>query len=275
MSLLDHVVSLVLAVLLGATAAATPVGPTAGGAARPLLGSDISWPNCPKGLGMPSRRTQGKPMPQASARFAVIGLTNGPAFHPNPCLEEQVAFARLQHLWTAAYAVVTYPTRWQLRTYGEAGPYDAGSATGRLRNTGWAQARQNVDALRQVGLASPIVWMDVEPVSSPAPWTRRVAANRAVLEGAIDAYRDAGLRVGFYSTPSMWQDIVGRVRYGLPEWRTAGLSTRRAALGRCRGPDFQGGPAVLTQWYTARQDFDTLCPGRPAEQVLAEYFTRL
>src|SRR6476659_4350590 len=131
MSLLDRVVSLVLAVVLGATAAATPVAPSTGGAGLQVLGSDVSWPNCPKGLGMPSRRTQGKPMPPASARFVVIGLTNGPAFHPNPCLEEQVAFARLQHLWTSAYAVLTYPTRGQLRSYGDAGPYAAQPGPGR------------------------------------------------------------------------------------------------------------------------------------------------
>jgi hypothetical protein len=278
MSLLDHVVSVVLAAVLSATSVAGPTPPatSARGAADGLvIGRDVSWPNCPKGLGIPSRPTLGKPMPPASARFVVIGLTNGPAFHPNPCLEEQVTFARLQHLWAAAYAVVTYPTRRQLEAYGATGPHPTKERQGRLRNTGWAQARQNLDAMEATGLSSPIVWVDVEPVSPPAPWSGRVTANRAVLYGAVDAYRDAGLRVGFYSTPSMWRDIVGPVRYGFPEWRTAGLSTRRAALERCRGPRFQGGPAVIGQWYSAHEDFNVLCPGRPAEQVLAEYFTRL
>jgi hypothetical protein len=96
-----------------------------------------------------------------------------------------------------------------------------------------------------------------------------------VLGGAVAAYRQAGLRVGFYSTPSMWRDIVGPVRYRFPEWRTAGLSTRRGALAKCRRDSFQGGPAVIAQWYTARQDFDVLCPGHPADQVLRRYFTRL
>jgi hypothetical protein len=30
---------------------------------------------------------------------------------------------------------------------------------------------------------------------------------------------------------------------------------------------------VITQWYTDREDFDALCPGRPVDQVLREYFT--
>ena len=111
--------------------------------------------------------------------------------------------------------------------------------------------------------------------SQNAPWSRNRAANRAVLGGAVAAYRRAGLRVGFYSTPALWRDIVGPVRYGFPEWRTAGLSTRKAALARCRRGSFQGGRAVITQWYTSRVDFDLLCPGRPADEVLATYFTRV
>jgi hypothetical protein len=119
-----------------------------------------------------------------------------------------------------------------------------------------------------------VVWVDVEPVSPPAPWSRDRRANRAVLDGVVAHYRAVGLRVGFYSTPNMWADIVGKARYRLPEWRTAGQSSRRAALERCRGPHFQGGRAVLTQWYSPREDFDLICPGRPRAAVLTRFFTR-
>ena len=278
MSLLDHAVSVVIAAVLSATSvvvAESRPSVSAPDAGPLVVGRDVSWPNCPKGMGIPSRPSQGKPMPPPSARFVVVGLTNGPAFHPNPCLDAQVEYARLNDLWTAAYAVVTYPTRAQRRTYADQGPHDPRERLGRLRNTGAAQAEQNVAAMREVGLDSPIVWVVVEPVSPPAPWSRSRAANRAVLAGAVAAYRRAGLRVGFYSTPTMWRDIVGRVRYRFPEWRTAGLSTRRAALAKCRRDAFQGGRAVLAQWYTSREDFDLLCPGRPAGRVLREYFTRL
>ena len=54
----------------------------------PLLGGDVSWPQCPKGMGIPEKRSEGLPMPDASARFVVIGLTNGPGFVANPCLAE-------------------------------------------------------------------------------------------------------------------------------------------------------------------------------------------
>ena len=95
MSLLDHALSVVLAAILSATSAVSAEStravaePDAGGL---VVGRDVSWPNCPRGMGIPSRPSQGKPMPPPSARFVVIGLTNGPAFHPNPCLETQVDY---------------------------------------------------------------------------------------------------------------------------------------------------------------------------------------
>ena len=43
----------------------------------PKKGADASWPNCPKGMGIPSRKTIGLPMPKKHARFVILGLTNG------------------------------------------------------------------------------------------------------------------------------------------------------------------------------------------------------
>ncbi len=237
------------------------------------FGRDVGWPNCPPGLGIPARRTLGKPMPPASARYLLIGLTNGPAFYPNPCLRDQVSFARRRHLWTSAYAVVTYPTTAQLAQYGDAGPGRAGGLAARLWNVGWAQAQQNVENMRAAGLEPPTLWVDVEPVRPPAPWSRDTAANRQVLDGSIAAYRKAGLQVGVYSTPYLWRSVVGDVDYGFPEWRAAGPTSLQRALGVCAGADIQGGHAVLGQWSNVDVDFNVLCPGQPALQVLRSHFT--
>ncbi len=243
------------------------------GASNGAFGRDISWPNCPVGMGIPERRTLGKPMPPADSSYVIIGLTNGPAFYPNPCLAEQVAYARELRMWAAAYAVVTYPTPSQLREYGGTGPHPTTTRQGQLRNTGWAQAQQNLANMRAAGLESPIVWIDVEPVSPPAPWSDDTAANRLVVDGVIRAYRAAGLNVGVYSTTYMWQSIVGEIGYGLPEWRTAGPTTKAKALGMCTGNSIQGGEAVLGQWYNDDVDFNVLCPGPQPIDVLREYFT--
>jgi hypothetical protein len=237
------------------------------------IGRDIGWPNCPKGMGIPQRRTLGNPMPPASARYVIIGLTNGPAFYPNPCLRDQVAYARAHHMWASAYSVITYPTSSQLAKYGGAGPSTKPGLAGRLWNTGWAQARQNVANMHAAGLVPPTMWLDVEPVRPPAPWSRSTSANRTVLEGAIAAYRKAGLQLGVYSTPYLWRSVVGDVRYGFPEWRAAGPTSIKNALAVCRGDDIQGGDPVMGQWSNVEVDFNVFCPGVPALQALRAHFT--
>ncbi|MEO6144635.1 MAG: peptidoglycan-binding protein [Dermatophilaceae bacterium] len=237
----------------------------------PLLGNDVSWPQCPKGLGIPSRPTEGKSMPPASAKFIVIGLTNGPGFYPNPCLTMQRDWAKSHHVYTAAYSMTTYPTPTQVTTYGLTGPYKGTTLVAKLANTGFAQAKFNVASMRSAGLVSPIVWVDVESYRV-APWSKSKVANKAVLDGVLRGYRAAGLRVGVYSTPYLWNGVVGTARYGLPEWRTAGPRTKAVALTRCTGPSFQGGRAVLAQWTTFAMDFDLTCPGYSTPSALAAYF---
>ena len=126
--------------------------------------------------------------------------------------------------------------------------------------------------MKQAGLESPIVWLDVETVRPPAPWSGDRDANRAVVEGAMRGYRDRGLQIGV-SPPSTSSE---------PWWATspttsgvadAGRQDRAAALAMCHRNPVQGGPAVLTQWYSADVDFDVLCPGEPGTQVLARYFS--
>ncbi len=113
--------------------------------------------------------------------------------------------------------------------------------------------------MKRHGFVTPHVWLDVEP-SSSHPWSRHRGQNRAVVRGWVRGYRDAGYTVGFYSTPHMWRGIVGRMRTRLPEWRTAGPASPRAALAKCHGESIQGGPAVMAQWWTDRRDCDRICP---------------
>jgi peptidoglycan hydrolase-like protein with peptidoglycan-binding domain len=238
----------------------------------PAVGNDVSWPQCPKGMGIPSRRSYGLPMPTASAQLVVIGLTNGPGFYPNPCLAAQTAWAKAHHVYAATYAMTTYPTTRQVAAYGRKGPYPATTFTGRLANTGYAQARYNLASMRRVRLASPVMWVDVEPYAI-APWSKSVTANRAVLNGVLAGYRRAGFRVGAYSTKSLWAGIMGSARYRLPEWRTAGPRSAAVARGRCASAySFQGGPAVLAQWWTSSVDHDMTCPSANTPAVLKAYF---
>jgi hypothetical protein len=277
-SIRARIIRLVLVAAI-AVAAQTSGSSTDGGApaaastrAR-VTGGDISWPQCPKSMGIPSRRGQDKPMPLRSARFAIIGLTNGPGFFPDPCLASLVKRVEHRHMYAAAYAMTTYPRPRQLRRYGAAGPHHHRHLTGRLWNAGYAEATFNLATMKKVGLVSPIIWVDVEPYPV-APWSGNRAHNAQVVRGAVKAYQDAGYRVGFYSTSTLWPEVVGRLRYGYPEWRTAGQTSLGSALDTCSHHQFQGGRAVVAQWWTPDRDFDVMCPGDGRRTVLKRYFTK-
>jgi hypothetical protein len=231
----------------------------------PVLGADVSWPQCPKGMGIPQKRSEGRPMPLDSARFVVLGLTNGPGFTPNPCLASQGQWVRDRHLMAAAYAVISYPADRTLAELGANGPYDGGTRIGALRNAGYQQALFNVDTMKRSELHSPIVWLDVEPVSV-FEWSADKQANAAVVVGAARGYTDSGYQIGAYSTQTLWKTVVGDLSLGLPEWRAAGQTSRVEALRRCR-PDrrFQGGEAVLAQWVESGRDLNITCPGTSRE----------
>lgn len=240
-----------------------------------VVGADVSWPQCPEGMGIPEKRSKGAPMPTDEAKFVLFGLTNGPSFTQNPCLAGQVAWARERGLMASAYAVVSYPSPdmlEQVRYSG--GPYDGSTPLGALQNAGYAAGKYAVGTMRAARLTSPAVWIDVEPVPD-FDWSSDPAANRAVVEGAAKAIRDAGFVVGFYSVPSLWKRIVGDFSTdGAPEWRAAGQTSMREALARCgSGWSFGGGPAVLAQWVEAGRDRNVACPGYGG--TLGTWFTRL
>lgn len=230
-----------------------------------VLGSDISWPQCPKGLGIPERPTLGLPPPLPEAEYVIIGLTNGPAFTENPCLADQVASVRSSGRLLASYAVTSYPDDEALEAVGDDGPYDGSTPGGALANTGYQQAAFGVAEMARTGLETPVVWVDVEPVAD-FEWSSDLEANAAVVRGVVRGYEDAGYEVGIYSTAYLWAEIVGDLELGLPEWRAAGETSRAEALARC-GPEssIQGGEPVMGQWLADSRDHNVTCPGVSAD----------
>jgi hypothetical protein len=231
-----------------------PLPPRAG----PVLGGDISWPQCPAGMGIAHKVSTGAPMPRDDAEYVVIGLTNGPGFHANPCLADQVAYAREHELLVAAYSVISWPDEATQKAHGG------------LRAAGAAEAAFNVASMKAAGLESPIVWLDIESVPF-YDWSSDTSANAEVVLGAAQGYVDAGYRVGIYSTPHLWAGVVGDLSLGVPEWRAAGQTSQAEALSRC-GSDWliQGGVAALGQWVEDGRDRDITCPGTETE--LGDYF---
>ena len=239
----------------------------------PVLGGDVSWPQCPLGMGIPERRSLGSPMPLPSVEYVVVGLTNGPAFTPNPCLAEQVEWVRERGLLIGAYGVTSYPDADTLAEHGDDGPYDGGTELGALANTGYQQARYNMASMERVGIDPPLVWVDVEPVAD-FEWSDDPVANAAVVQGVARGYTDAGYAIGIYSTPLLWSQIVADLELGVPEWRAAGQTSQAEATSRC-GDEWviQGGEAVLGQWVARGRDMNITCPGVHLD--LAPWFQQL
>lgn len=253
--------------LANQTSVPTTSAPT-GLVAGATTGGDVSWPQCSPGMGIPQKRSSGQPMPLPDASFVIVGLTNGPGFVRNPCLKSQVEWVKIHQLKLGAYSVVSYPSAADLRKYGADGPYDASTVLGQLKNVGYQQATYNVGSMGLAGLATPIVWLDVENVPDFDWPQNNTEKNAAVVQGAAKGYQDAGYDVGVYSTPTIWQGIVGGLTLGaaVPEWRAAGQTSSAEALNRC-GTDWsiQGGPAILGQWVEQRRDRDIVCPGVAAD----------
>jgi hypothetical protein len=268
MSRLRACVLVAVTVLAGTLLGGVTAGAPAQAAPVRVIGNDVSWPQCPAAGGV----GYGLPMPHRSSRFVVVGLTQGRAFLPNPCLRWQVDHAKRRQLYTAAYAFTSYPNSAELRRY-DAGPYRGTDAATRLRNYGYHQARFNVATMNRAGLRSPIVWVDVEP-SKKRPWAKNTRYNAAVIEGSLRGYRRSGLKVGIYSTVYLWDTIAGRAEYGLPEWRTAGKRGHAVAEQRCAEESIQGGGAVLAQWWTTRVDWNVTCPGYGTVAALKRYFRK-
>jgi hypothetical protein len=247
-------------------ASAVPETPHVASIAVPVIrGADISWPNCPKGLGIPSRRTKGEPLPKKGTTFTIVGLTNGPGFYPNPCIARQLRWVRAHHMQVGAYAMTTYPTRAERANYGGSGPY-TGAKHAALRNTAYAEALFNGRIMSRQHLVVPTVWVDVEPYPV-APWTHNQAANRLVVQAVIRGYRRLGYHVGIYTYANGWNQVVGR--WSLPTvstWSTVGGRGKKKALAACTtGPS--GGRTLVAQWYDTKRDYDLLCPsaqGNPA-----------
>jgi len=67
--------------------------------------------------------------------------------------------------------------------YKDKGPFDGSTRLGALSNVGYNQATFNLATMKQAGLQSPIVWLDVEPVPE-FDWPADPTANAAVVRGA-------------------------------------------------------------------------------------------
>jgi len=239
--------------------------PTAASAAERTssTGYDISYPQCPNTF------------PTAPA-FGILGVNNGIAYSPNPCLDAEYRWA-LQSSSTTQAKVQFYantanpgPALSQHWPTGQQAPKscDGSWSAGCSYDYGWNAAQDSFsDAAGVAGrlaAATAPWWLDVESVNS---WSTDTSLNINDLKGAV-AYLStpasgggAGVsRVGFYSNSSSWAAIVGSSSTfsGYDSW-VPGASSRKAAKANCSA-SITGGTVKYAQYQSAGFDADYACP---------------
>src|SRR3954462_1538002 len=191
-------------------------------------GVDVSWPQCNGGI------------PAPPPGFAVVGVNGGRPFTDNPCLSEQVAYAKGRTGY-AAYINLDAPRGDDPRGYGRRSALD-----------GLARARR-------AGLDVATIWLDVEVLNH---WSHDAATNAAVINGAAEALQSRGLTAGIYSSVDMWHDIPGGAKGTLPVWLATSVIDYRDVQPLCR--DGLGGrPPEVAQYVASANgrliDINVLC----------------
>jgi GH25 family lysozyme M1 (1,4-beta-N-acetylmuramidase) len=104
-------------------------------------------------------------------------------------------------------------------------------------------------------------WLDVEVDNTWGHSRAGIAANKAVIRGALHYLRRRPhTTVGIYTETSWWQIITADSRRfaGTPVWG-GGANSRHNARRNCRKHSITGARAVLAQWIVGSVDHDLAC----------------
>ena len=258
-------------IALGAVAALAVPGTAT--AAPTSVGYDVSHPQCETDL------------PEDHA-FAVVGVNAGLSTRANPCLREQLMWARESsgavdqqprvqlYLNTANPGLVLDQiTTWPERGWTPYGSCDGTNSTACSWQYGWERAQNSVlsfftPAARAARVDSQpfryVWWLDVETMNTWQFGPDALARNRATLEGMTEYLLSRDARVGIYSTGRQWSQIVGEVDRdsvlaGLDSWLAGSVTAADAAEACGEDPLTPRGDVVLSQYVRDELDRNTSC----------------
>jgi len=249
-----------------------------GGTVTPsTLGNDISWPQC------------GKALPSGQA-FGIVGVNNGYATLPNPCLSSELTWSSVSNgstnqPKTQLYVNTANPgglgtTSWPTNNIDPLGndvttsdPYGACNGSDNQAcawQYGWNRTNQDVNQFLAPIAVDPFAsdynwWLDVETINSWETGTVGLANNAATLQGMVNYLASKNVSsIGLYSTSYQWGKIVGsnnpnNVFSGLGSW-LPGAKSQKAAQNNCGlAPLVTGGKVSLTQFVSNNFDYDFSC----------------
>jgi hypothetical protein len=195
----------------------------------PVLGYDVSHPQC-------SRRLP------AGGGFGIVGVNRGRPLSSNPCLAKQSTWASAK-AGRAVYINTGYPGSGDPVAYGRRLVTDA-------------IAREHAAGIT----GTTVWWLDVETVNT---WNGTTQQNATVLDSMAARLQELGVRVGIYSTPTMWLEIAGTWEPGLPVWYATGPGNQATATLAC-DRSFAGSATAIVQWVQPSAggplDHDMVCP---------------
>jgi len=180
------------------------------------------------------------PAPHTIGIVQVVGRSFGSV---NPCLAGEAAWAG------AGLNLYMYLTDGTAATSGD--PACASSAAPTSCNYGFNAAVDAFGKAQAAHINTAVAWwVDVE--RDGANWsTTDLAANAAVVEGALEGLRAEGLNsVGVYASPGLWSGIVGSYQPPVPYWAASwGIAPATTCANvHTRYPILPRGPVVVVQY---------------------------
>jgi len=234
------------------------VPPAPGERLDTTFGWDISWPQC-------GPRTLAN-LPLGRHAYAIIGVTRGHLYSVNECLVPEVAWSMTNGALGGLYVNTNYPYQREepLLAGMFADTCGAADLNCQLYQYGFRGARQAVADANARGVSAPLWWVDVETVNR---WSPIQGLNAHVIEGTIAGLKEAGLRIGIYSTAYQWGVIAGGLQLpGVPLWIATG-GTIADGPPTCTNPAkrFAGGVPYLVQFLHEGYDGNVLCEAGAAD----------
>jgi hypothetical protein len=253
-TILRAVVVALLGTVLGGSESALPMHPAAVASAPPqgIVGRDVGDSSCASAL-------------DANAAFGIVGTTAGRPYYPSPCLSAEYAWAK-QLTYSPEYYVNLADPGHRSSHWDQGGPktclphakYNLGCAY----DYGYEAAASAFGYAQSVGASGAgRWWLDVEVDNTWGYGAKGVAANIAVIRGALQELRShPHVGAGIYTETVWWWEITGDTRsFSTTAVWGGGAGSRQHASDNCLAHSITGGPALLAQWISKGIDHDISC----------------
>jgi hypothetical protein len=167
-----------------------------------VTGYDVSWPQCsPHGSG----KVQSLPVGPA---FGVVGVNNGKINGFDTCFTAEIAWAGINR----SMYIIMEPAPGNNPVQETSGPDASCAKTSNAclgYDWGYNYAMADLGFVKAAGLSPKMWWVDVEIGEQWPTTSADKPVNAAIIQGALDAIKDAGHIGGVYSTWFQWGEITG------------------------------------------------------------------